>query len=117
MHVDSNFVVAKGRERTLDHPEVFQSESFDLCEEICLFLRRNHRSLHLAAANRWTLRPHSGAKNLPSVDATFHEAKLAAAPKGVAFSGRESTALGKFGRRSPRSKFHQKIDEGADLER
>src|SRR5580692_11535997 len=79
MHADTNFVVAKGHERTLDHPEVFQSESFDLCDEICLFLRRTHRRLHLAAANGWTLRPHSGAKNPPSVDATFHEGKLASA--------------------------------------
>src|SRR5271170_442107 len=80
MHVDTNFVVAKGRERTLDYPEVFQSESFDLCDEICLFLRRTHWRLHLvAAANRWTLRPHSDAKNLPSVDATFHAGKLASA--------------------------------------
>jgi hypothetical protein len=72
MHLDANFVTAKGHERTLDYPEVFQSESFDLCDEICRFLRRPHRRLHLAAATRWTLRPHSGAKNLPSVDATFH---------------------------------------------
>src|SRR5271169_3462285 len=77
MHVDTNFVVANGRERTLDYPEVFQSESFDLCDEICHFLRRPHRRLHLVAANRWTLRPHSDAMNPTSVDATFHERKLA----------------------------------------
>jgi hypothetical protein len=34
-----------------------------------------------------------------------------------AFSGRESTALGQFALRNLRSKFHQKIDESADLER
>src|SRR5271154_3655665 len=79
MHADTYFVVAKGRERTLDYPEVLQSESFDLCDEICLFLRRPHRRLHLVAANRWTLRPHSRAMNPTSVDATFHEGKLASA--------------------------------------
>jgi hypothetical protein len=72
-------VVAKGRKRTLHYPEVFQSESFDLRDEICLFLWRTHWRLHLVAASRWTLRPHSDAKNLPSVDATFHEGKLASA--------------------------------------
>jgi hypothetical protein len=40
-----------------------------------------------------------------------------ASSSGVAFSSRESTALGQFAQRSPRNEFHQKIDEGADLER
>src|SRR6266850_6631432 len=80
MHVDANFVVAKGHERTLDYPEVFQSESFDLRDEICLLLRRTHRGLHAVAATRLTLRRDSSAKNPPSVDAPFHEGKLAAAP-------------------------------------
>src|SRR5712675_2232480 len=79
MHVDTNFVVSKGHERTLDEPEVLQTESFDLCDEICLLLRRTHWGLHAAATIRMTLPPHSGAKNPPGVDATFHEGKLAAA--------------------------------------
>jgi glucose-6-phosphate 1-dehydrogenase len=37
--------------------------------------------------------------------------------RGVAVSGRDSTALGQFAQRSPRAQFHQKIDEGANLER
>jgi hypothetical protein len=37
--------------------------------------------------------------------------------KTHSLSGRESTALGQSARRSPRNEFHQKIDEGTDLER
>ena len=36
---------------------------------------------------------------------------------GAAFSSRDSTALSQFAQRSPRAPFHQKIDEGTDLER
>src|SRR5712671_657390 len=94
MHVDANFVVSKGHERTLDDPEVLKTEGFDLGDEICLLLRRTHRGLHAAAANRPTLRRGSRAKNPPSVDATFREGKLAAAPlrrfllRNGAFRGR-----------------------------
>src|SRR6202035_2895752 len=80
MHLDTNFVVAKRHERTLDYPEVFQSASFDLCDEICLLIRRTHRGLHAAAATGVTLRRGARAKNPPGVDATFHGGKLAAAP-------------------------------------
>src|SRR5882757_419078 len=94
MHMDTNFVVSKGRERTLDDPEVLQTESFDLGDQICLLLRRTHRGLHAAAANGLTLRRGSRAKNPPSVDAPFREGKLAAAPlrrfllRNGAFRGR-----------------------------
>jgi glucose-6-phosphate 1-dehydrogenase len=37
-------------------------------------------------------------------------------PSGVAFSRRESTDRGQFAHRSPGAHFHQKIDEGANLE-
>jgi hypothetical protein len=35
---------------------------------------------------------------------------------GAAFSSHGSTGRGQFGCRSPGAQFHQKIDEGADLE-
>src|ERR1700730_11460175 len=80
MHLDTNFVVAKRHERTLDYPEVFQSESFDLCDEICLLIRRTHRGLHAAAATGLTLRRGSSAKNPPGGYAKFHGGEFAAAP-------------------------------------
>src|SRR5256885_7418569 len=79
MHVDTNFVVSKGRERTLDDPEVLQTESFDLGDEICLLLRRTHRGLHAAAENRLTLRRGSRGKKPPSGDATVYEGEMGAA--------------------------------------
>src|SRR6266853_4186732 len=108
MHVDANFVVSKRHERTLDDPEVLQTESFDLCDEIGLLLKRTHLGLHAAAADRLTLRRGSRAKNPPSVDATFHEGKLAAAAVASLFVNRESTALGQFAQRTLRAPFHQK---------
>src|SRR5882757_330015 len=95
MHVDANFVVSKGHERTLDDPEVLQTESLDLCDEICLLLRRIHRGLHAAAANRLTLRRGSRAKNPPSVDATFHDGKLAAAAVASLFVLRNGAFRGR----------------------
>src|SRR6202035_5668048 len=81
MHLDTNFVVAKRHERTLDYPEVFQSESFDLCDEICLLIRRTHRGLHAAAATGLTLRRGSSAQNPTGAAGPLCAGKLGAAPR------------------------------------
>src|SRR5437016_13625162 len=65
------------RRSSADRLAMTRCSALDLGDEICLLLRRTHRGLHAAAANRLTLRRGSRAKNPPSVDATFHEGKTA----------------------------------------
>src|ERR1700693_4466732 len=50
VHANANFLLSEGHERPLDDPQVLQSESIDLCDEIRLLLRRTHLPLHAAAA-------------------------------------------------------------------
>ena len=40
VHANANFVMSEGQERPLNYPQVFQSESIYLCDEIRLLLRR-----------------------------------------------------------------------------